>query len=139
MRAGVLDSFKASGSGHRDLQQADALASSGPGIMSRDSCELRAGFSMSWELLWAEIVLARRGSIFFHAVFAAVVSIRQGRLIRILFRTVYLVTAHRLSTKRIARVVEEPRAGIVLVGSYFRVGFFSSFFGFLVWWIEQSQ
>ena len=76
LRAGVLDSFKASGSGHRDLQQADALASSGPGIMSRDSCELRAGISMlSWELLWAEIVLARRGSIFFHAVFAAVVSI----------------------------------------------------------------
>ena len=30
-------------------------------------------------------------------------------------------------------------AGIVLVVSYFRVGFFSSFFGFLVWWIEQSQ
>ena len=99
LRAGVLVSFKASGSGHRDLQQADALASSGPGIMSRDSCELRAGFSMSWELLWAEIVLARRGSIFFHAVLAAFVS---GHMIRILFRTVYFVTAHRLSTKRIA-------------------------------------
>ena len=76
IRASVLVPCKASGSGHPDLLQADALASSGPGIMSRDSCELRAGISMlSWELLWAEIVLARRGSIFFHAVFAAVVSI----------------------------------------------------------------
>ena len=76
IRASVLVPYKASGSGHPDLLQADALASSGPGIMSRDSCELRAGISMlSWELLWAEIVLARRGSIFFHAVFAAVVSI----------------------------------------------------------------
>ena len=29
----------------------------------------------SWELLWAEIVFARRGSIFFHAVVAAFVTV----------------------------------------------------------------
>ena len=52
----------------------------------------------------------------------------------------YLVTAHLLPTNRVARVVEEPRAGFVsVVVSSFRVRFFSPFFGFLVWWIEQSQ
>ena len=52
----------------------------------------------------------------------------------------YLVTAHLLPTNRVARVVEEPRAGFVsVVVSSFRVRFFSPFFGFLVWWFEQSQ
>ena len=52
----------------------------------------------------------------------------------------YLVTAHLLPTNRVARVVEEPRAGFVsVVVSSFRVRSFSPFFGFLVWWFEQSQ
>ena len=38
----------------------------------------------------------------------------------------YLVTAHLLPTNRVARVVEEPRAGFVsVVVSSFRVRFFS--------------
>ena len=52
----------------------------------------------------------------------------------------YLVTAHLLPINTVARVVEEPRAGFVsVVVSSFRVRFFSPFFGFLVWWFEQSQ
>ena len=67
-------------------------------------------------------------------------SYHSEKVVRYDFVFDYLVTAHLLPTNRVARVVEEPRAGFVsAVVSSFRVRFFSPFFGFLVWWFEQSQ
>ena len=39
----------------------------------------------------------------------------------------------------LAPAADVPRAVIILVFSNFRVGVFSSVFGFLDWWVEHSQ
>ena len=91
-------------------------------------------------------MLARRGSFLFVAADASSPHLRDTLLSAVLgaCRSGVLrgVNAHREPTKSVARVEDVPRA-VILFSSYeisiFRVGVFSSVFGFLDWWVEHSQ
>ena len=88
-------------------------------------------------------MLARRGSFLFVAADASSPHLRDTLLSTVLgaYRSGVLrgVNAHREPTKSVAIVEDVPRAVIFLVLTNFRVGVFSSFFGFLGWWHEHSQ
>ena len=88
-------------------------------------------------------MLARRGSFLFVAADASSLHLRDPLRPAVLgaCRSGVLrgVNAHREPTKSVARVEDVPRAVILFVVTNFRVGVFSSVFGFLDWWVEHSQ
>ena len=88
-------------------------------------------------------MLARRGSFLFVAADASSPHLGDTLLSSVLgaCRSGVLrgVNAHREPTKSVARVEDVPRAVTLLVVTNFRVGVFSSVFGFLDWWVEHSQ